>query len=378
MEWKNGYKKSFDTFMKEINENNIHIEIIGVFVNYTTNIKCKCLTCGNIFNNIPTRIIRNQFHGCPFCAESSRRKTRTLKYEEFLNKLPNGYEAKYDIIGIYKNLRTKIECHCKVCNHVWSPIPASLVNGAGCPKCSGNIKKKHDEFKDELYKLFPSIKLTSKYTGARNPINAECIKCGNKWTVQNAGGLLVSKEGCQICAAIKRGLASRRSHTEFLKEFYESCDRIEIVGDYIKSNEKILCKCRECNKEFYQTPSYLLTSGECPYCGMTKGERRIFNYLNKNNIDYIFQKSYEDLRGLNNGLLSYDFYLPSYNLLIEYQGQFHDGSTGGFTLMNLGYQKEHDKRKKQYALDNNIKLLEIWYYDIDKIEEILNKELKIN
>ena len=38
-------------------------------------------------------------------------------------------------------------------------------------------------------------------------------------------------------------------------------------------------------------------------------------------------------------------------------------------------QQEHDKRKRQYAKDHNIKLIEIWYWDFDKIESILEKEL---
>lgn len=31
--------------------------------------------------------------------------------------------------------------------------------------------------------------------------------------------------------------------------------------------------------------------------------------------------------------------------------------------------------KKDYAKSHNIKLLEIWYYDIKNIEEIISKEL---
>lgn len=38
-------------------------------------------------------------------------------------------------------------------------------------------------------------------------------------------------------------------------------------------------------------------------------------------------------------------------------------------------QQEHDRRKREYAEKNNIKLLEIWYYD--NIEQILFKELSI-
>ena len=38
-------------------------------------------------------------------------------------------------------------------------------------------------------------------------------------------------------------------------------------------------------------------------------------------------------------------------------------------------QQEHDKRKKQYAICNDINLLEIWYWDFEDTERILQKEL---
>ena len=36
-------------------------------------------------------------------------------------------------------------------------------------------------------------------------------------------------------------------------------------------------------------------------------------------------------------------------------------------------QQEHDRRKREYAQQNNIDLLEISYLEEDKIEEILNE-----
>ena len=78
------------------------------------------------------------------------------------------------------------------------------------------------------------------------------------------------------------------------------------------------------------------------------------------------------------GDLSYDFYLPTYNLLIEAQGQQHITPKelfGGEEQFQK--QQEHDKRKRDYAEANGYKLLEIWYYDYDRIEEILNKELEV-
>ena len=89
----------------------------------------------------------------------------------------------------------------------------------------------------------------------------------------------------------------------------------------------------------------------------------------------IIQKKYKDLTGVNSGLLSYDFYIPQKNILIEYQGEYHDGTAGNQTNEEFIIQQEHDRRKRQYAKDHNIKLLEIWYWDFDNIEEILSREL---
>ena len=78
-------------------------------------------------------------------------------------------------------------------------------------------------------------------------------------------------------------------------------------------------------------------------------------------------------------MLSYDFYLPKYNLLIEYQGNYHDGTVNKEVQSDEKFnrQQEHDKRKREYAKKNNIKLLEIWYWDFDNIEGILKRELNL-
>ena len=77
-------------------------------------------------------------------------------------------------------------------------------------------------------------------------------------------------------------------------------------------------------------------------------------------------------------LFALPFYLPKYNMLIEYQGKQHECAVeffGGEEKFKI--QQEHDKRKREYAKLNNFILLEIWYYDFDNIEEILHKILMI-
>lgn len=120
----------------------------------------------------------------------------------------------------------------------------------------------------------------------------------------------------------------------------------------------------------------------CPECDYSKGEQEIRYWLNTNQIIFKAQKSFDNLVGLKNGLLTYDFYLPTYNFLIEYQGEQHDHPVDfkhlgkKKTLEEFEHQKEHDRRKRQYAKDHNIDLLEIWYWDYDNIEKILNNKLR--
>ena len=111
----------------------------------------------------------------------------------------------------------------------------------------------------------------------------------------------------------------------------------------------------------------------CPECSNSKGEKKIEAYLNLNKLIFVPEKKFDGLLGLGNGLLSYDFYMSECNTLIEYQGEFHDGGGHAYTKLNIARQREHDRRKKQYAKDNGIELLEIWYWDFDNVEKILNE-----
>jgi hypothetical protein len=135
----------------------------------------------------------------------------------------------------------------------------------------------------------------------------------------------------------------------------------------------------------------------CPECQYSQGEEKIslmlinFNFNKITDAEYykltddekfynkyyIPQKEFVGLIGLGDGLLSYDFYLPQYNLLIEYQGIQHEKYIPGFYKFRKDFerQQEHDRRKREYVKNHNIKLLEIWYWDFDNIEQILEKEL---
>lgn len=76
----------------------------------------------------------------------------------------------------------------------------------------------------------------------------------------------------------------RKSHEQFLIELKDINPSVEILGRYVKSNEKIECQCKKCNNRWYVTPSKLLIGRACPECGRkrTSDARRLdFNVVVK-------------------------------------------------------------------------------------------------
>ena len=152
------------------------------------------------------------------------------------------------------------------------------------------------------------------------------------------------------------------------------------VKSYSRTKYKFICE--NCGSEFERSLGNLNradTGVFCRECNSSQLEIKTKDILIKYNIDYKTQIKYEDLLGLGNGNLSYDFYLPDYNLLIECQGEQHERFIRGFHETEESFEKqlEHDRRKREYAKKNNIDLLEIWHYDMDSIEEILIEKLYI-
>lgn len=137
------------------------------------------------------------------------------------------------------------------------------------------------------------------------------------------------------------------------------------------------CLC-ECGQEVIVS-SNSLVEHKTVSCGCLSsfGEYQINQYFINKRIKFESQKRFDGLLGLGNGLLSYDFYIPRYNLLIEAQGEQHKKSVvifGGEEQFKI--QQEHDRRKREYAENNGFNFLEIWYYDYDNVNNILDEFIK--
>lgn len=111
----------------------------------------------------------------------------------------------------------------------------------------------------------------------------------------------------------------------------------------------------------------------------SKGEQHIAHLLEYNKIKYEREKTFEDCINPESGYkLRYDFYLPDYNILIEYDGKQHfepilywDKTPDAFEK-----RKYHDQLKEDYAEKNNIKLIRIPYWEL-KEWHILNFKMSL-
>lgn len=160
--------------------------------------------------------------------------------------------------------------------------------------------------------------------------------------------------------------------------------RIEQYGSIVLNSDDYInqdCKnlkiiCIRCGKIF-QTSLSDFTQHEgqiCKNCSKceSKGEIKIRMYLESNNINFIQEKWFSDCRDIKP--LPFDFYLPDYNICIEFDGEQHYKDKGNFST-SLKYTQHHDKIKTDYCNNKNITLLRIPYWDYLNIEKILDNNL---
>lgn len=190
---------------------------------------------------------------------------------------------------------------------------------------------------------------------------------------------LVLHHGCKMCQYENNAKKSRLNVDDVEKMFNKYGGKLLNKEDYTGWSDKNLkAQSPKCGKLFITSfYAFIKNHGQiCEECSKTisVGESKIKTYLENHNIEYISQKRFIDCKDTNT--LPFDFYLPHYNMCIEYNGRQHYEAIDYFGgEKHYESQIKHDKIKANYCLNNKINLLIIPYWDIDNIEYILNKEL---
>ena len=118
----------------------------------------------------------------------------------------------------------------------------------------------------------------------------------------------------------------------------------------------------------------------CPVCNSSRGELQIETWLKNNNIYFERQKTFDNLRNpKTNKKLHFDFYIPSKNILIEYDGEQHFNCISHkkykMTMTDLKNNRYRDKLKTIWARNNKRRLLRIPYTEFSNIDMILKEKL---
>lgn len=145
-------------------------------------------------------------------------------------------------------------------------------------------------------------------------------------------------------------------------------DEFEYIGliKEMHKDTKLVLKHKECGTIIERTLTQLRDSqgAFCPTCKNSKGSQAIEKYLNELNIKYIKEYKFKDC--VYKKELPFDFYLPSYNCCIEFDGFQHFeavkrwGGEEGLRIRQL-----RDKIKDDYCKNNNIKLIRISQKEYD-------------
>lgn len=112
---------------------------------------------------------------------------------------------------------------------------------------------------------------------------------------------------------------------------------------------------------------------------VSKGEKKISQLLDSKNIHYIREKTFEECVSTRNVKLRFDFYLPDYGMLIEYQGQHHYFPVNEYKRAQRAHQKTkvHDRIKKDFISKSDLELVEISYQQYGELEEIIDRIIEV-
>jgi hypothetical protein len=339
-------------------------------------VKIKCLKHNNEFEQRPANHL-NGSQGCKYCVE---KPDRSLTLSDFVKKSHDVHGNKYDYdkVVMGKKNTHKVVITCPKHGDFLQSV-ASHLKGNGCKVCDlENRSLDTDEFikksKEKHGDKYDYSKVN--YVNNKTPVHIICPIHGDFLQIPHRH--LIGNE-CPKCGNSKKGQRSM-TRDEFISRAKEkhgdkySYDNV-IMGKRVH-DDKVWITCPK-HGDFLQSPWNHINSAGCPVCLEPRGESKIRNILKSLNVDFSKEHVFDDCVNTTSGKkrckkLQFDFYIPSKNIAIEYDGIQHFKPVkrfGGIEVFNT--QKINDKIKDEYCEKMGIKLVRIPYTEFKNLEEIL-------
>lgn len=276
--------------------------------------------------------------------------------------------------NIYIGAHKKYNWECKS-GHMFDTTWTNILAGRWCAKCSVIERNKlkiinaANTFIDKAIKIHGDKFDYSQveYKKAKIKVKIICNTCKNEWMQTPTNHL--SGFGCPRCAQVEKSTIEN-----FIKESNIIHNNFYIYDKSIYKSAfvKLTITC-PFHGDFQQTPDNHKRGKGCPHC-VYINEEIVREILNNLHIKYEYQ-----FKPFKNKKYKCDFYLPDYNLIIEYNGAQHYMpvvfNTISQTKANENFikQQQRDDLIRNYCKINNINLLEIdgRKYKGQKLKEFL-------
>lgn len=341
----------------------------SVFHDTRTKVIVTCKIHGD-FEILPSNLFQGA--NCRRCAQTQAGSKRRVDKKEILNRIKSKFGNLYEVDkNSVSKVTSPIRLNCKT--HGWfEGLINNLINSSGCPHCK-NAKtaiirnKKLKLSRDEIIERFESIHGdTYSYRSARpDGINSIVkIHCAKHGYFEQKVSTHLQGKGCPDCGNEKRRMGQFLQQSELYSRLKQLNGDLFIyppnLGLELREDVPIIC--RE-HGIFYQPLRIHLDGNGCSECSQSLGARRVSHWLNEHEINYEVEAL---IPAGKKGLpLRADFFLPDYNMYIEYDGEQHFKPIAFFgmdektSILVFNEQKERDLAKENWILDNGFELLRI-------------------
>ena len=273
--------------------------------------------------------------------------------------------------SIFSDRRSVIKYKCPA-HGIVSQKPENLMAGHKCGYCGveerarNTILNKAKETIPKLKEKYPNLKL-GEYKGANELMEVYCPKHGLKYLYPNE---MLNGHGCPDCGISRRN-DGRRLTLEIIKQ--RSLDYHGDVWDFSETEEpngqddKIHVRCKICGRLNFK-PVNRVIYGKCNFCDSSQGEQMLTVKLEELGVKFIPEYIFDDCRYINP--LPFDFYLPDYNTVIEFQGPQHDSNIRFYkwTEKDFKLQQIKDDIKRKYCIDKGIREIEL--RDFNQVKDL--------
>ena len=320
------------------------------------------------------------------------KKPKTFE-QSFASHNKAKYWSKKNILKpeqVFKNSGKKFLFDCE-CGHSFRSMLNNISKGVWCPYCANPSKKlcNNEDCKMCLNKTFISHP-KAQYWSNKNKLKPnqvikntykkywfDCNVCQhsfeivlskvnsmNRWCCYCAHRKLCNNKDCKLC--FNKSFASQSK-----AQYWSNKNKLKPNQVFKVSGKKYWFNCS--NNHFFSIGLNQIRRGDwCNLCNMSSGESKIKNILNKMDINFKYQPKFK--KCFYKKLLPFDFYIPKYNLIIEYDGIQH------FQLIKYSNELDErdyrkivvkDLRKNSFSISNGYSLLRISHLELNFIENIL-------